>query len=133
LTAEGWTIESIADTEKGQAGADIRAQRQGQILIVEVKGYPSKVYERGTRSGQPKPTNPATQARHWVAEALLTALLRQSESEADQVAIAFPDFPVYTKLLARLAEPVTKLGLQVLIVRESGLVVVAEHGRRDGI
>jgi len=133
LTADGWKVECIADTEKGQPGADIRAQRQGQILIVEVKGYPSKVYERGARSGQPKRTNPATQARHWVAEALMTALLRQSESEADQVAIAFPNFAVYTSLLARLSEPIEKLGLQVLIVHESGRVVAPGHGKLESV
>jgi len=47
------------------------------------------------------------------------------------VAIAFPDFPAYTNLLARLGESVKKLGLQILIVRESGSVTIAEEGMRD--
>jgi len=134
LMVRGWTIEGIADTEKGEAGADIKAKRHGEILIVEVKGYPSKVYERGSRTGQPKRTNPATQARHWVAEALLTAILRQAESKVDQVALAFPDFPVYRNLLARLRDCFGRLGLQLLLVRESGDVSIVidrglgEHG-----
>lgn len=128
LADSGWVIEKVAATETGESGADIRARRRDCILIVEVKGYPSKVYERGPKQGQPKRTNPATQARHWVGEALLTALLRQSASHEHQVAIAFPEFGVYTKLLARIDKSLRTLGLIVLVVRESGAVVVVEDG-----
>ena len=124
LIENGWTIESIADTATGQAGADIKASRHDEILIVEVKGYPSKEYERGEKMGQPKRANPATQARHWFGEALLTALLRQREYPAHQVALAFPDFAVYTKLLTRLSEPLKTLQLRTFVVGESGSVVV---------
>jgi hypothetical protein len=127
LKSTGWTIEDVADTERGQAGADIKARRGNQVLIVEVKGYPSKFYERGSRAGHLKRTNPANQARHWVAEALMTAVLRQSESRADEVAIAFPEFPVYTKLLARLGDCIGKLSLHVLIVKESGAVITTDR------
>ena len=99
-------------------------------MFVEVKGYPSKFYERGDRMGQAKRTNPPTQARHWMAEALLTAMLRQAEGQAHQVAIAFPDFDVYTKLLRRISQSVLALGLTVLLVRESGSVVVLHDGKR---
>jgi hypothetical protein len=100
LTARGWSIETIANTETGEPGADIKARRSDSVLIVEVKGYPSKTYERGPKEGQPKRTNPATQARHWFAEALLTALLRQAaDGQQHHVAIALPEFAVYTKLL----------------------------------
>jgi hypothetical protein len=99
-------------------------------LIVEAKGYPSKVYERGAKKGQPKRTSPATQARHWVTEALLTALLRQSENRQHHVAIAFPEFPVYTKLLSRIAGSLRTLGLIVLLVQESGAVVILHDGRQ---
>lgn len=47
LKQEGWTIESVANTEARARGADIRASREGQLLIVEAKGYPSTVYARG--------------------------------------------------------------------------------------
>ena len=49
LVEGGWVIEKTADTVSGEPGADIRASRNGQALVVEVKGYPSKVYERGPR------------------------------------------------------------------------------------
>jgi len=124
LVEQGWVIDSIADTATGQPGADILARRASEALVVEVKGYPSKTYERGANAGQPKRTNPATQARHWVAEALLTGLLRQAETKATRVALAFPEFPVYLALLKRLGTAIAKLQLEVLIVQESGTVSV---------
>lgn len=130
LTARGWSIEAIANTETGEPGADIKARRADSVLIVEVKGYPSKTYERGPRKGQPKRTNPPTQARHWFAEALLTALLRQAENRQHHVAIAFPEFAVYTKLLTRVTESLKLLGLIVLLVQESGTVVIVHDGKQ---
>jgi Holliday junction resolvase-like predicted endonuclease len=130
LTARGWSIETIANTETGEPGADIKARRSDSVLIVEVKGYPSKTYERGPKKGQPKRTNPATQARHWFAEALLTALLRQAASRQHHVAIALPEFAVYTKLLSRVTESLKLLGLVVLLVQESGTVVIVQDEKR---
>jgi hypothetical protein len=75
LVAAGWTIESAADTASRQRGIDLLATKEGRRLGVEVKGYPGTVYARGARAGQPKPTAPTTQARHWFAQALLTAVL----------------------------------------------------------
>jgi hypothetical protein len=40
------------------------------------------------------------------------------------VAIAFPEFPVYTKLLSRIIQALRLLGLIVLLVQKSGNVVV---------
>lgn len=130
LTARGWSIEAIANTETGEPGADIKATKSERVLIVEVKGYPSKTYERGPRKGQPKRTNPATQARHWFAEALLTALLRQAANRQHHVAIAFPEFAVYTKLLTRVTESLKLLGLIVLLVQESGTVMIVQDDKQ---
>ena len=130
LTGRGWTIEAIADTATGETGADVRATRSDQVLLVEVKGYPSKFYERGPKAGQLKRTKPPTQARHWFGEALLTALVRQSDDRAFQVAIAFPEFDAYTKLLGRIGQSISKLGLMVLIIIESGRVDVVQDGSR---
>lgn len=125
LIEGGWTIEATADTARREAGPDIKARRRDQILVVEVKGYPSTGHERGPKVGQPKRTNPPTQGRHWVAEALMTAVLRQADGTANQVALAFPDFGVYRKLLARLEAGLQKLDLQLLFVSEAGDVHVA--------
>jgi len=122
LTGAGWSIETVADTASKQTGADIFARRGDEVLVVEVKGYPSEVYEYGPKAGQPKRTNPATQARHWIAEALMTALLRQGQFPDAQLAIAVPEFVVYRKLLTRLSKPLDLLNIRVYIVSEDGAV-----------
>jgi hypothetical protein len=126
LAATRWQVKSVADTAKGEPGADIVATRADVTLIVEVKGYPSTLYERGPKQGQKKRVTPSTQARHWMSEAILTAMLRQAADPQHRVAIAFPDFPVYANLLARLRHSLRKLGLIVIVVSESGSVVIRE-------
>lgn len=95
MIAEGWTIVSAADTATRQRGIDLVASRGAKRLAVEVKGFPGTVYARGERAGQPKPTAPTLQAKHWLAEALLAALLVRGNNAYDEVAIAFPNMPRY--------------------------------------
>jgi hypothetical protein len=123
LRRAGWTIESVADTASRQRGEDIRARRGGELLLVEVKGYPSNVYERGPLAGEPKRTAPTLQAKHWMAEALMAALLRRSVSPECRSAIAVPHFPRYVGLLDRLRAPLQALRLDVLLVHEDGRVL----------
>jgi hypothetical protein len=122
LQAEGWSIKHTANTESRESGVDIRAQKGNEILLVEVKGYPSKVYERGANQGQPKRTNPSTQARHWYGEVLFSAILRQEGFPQATVAIALPKFTVYTNLIQRTQHALSKLGIDVFVVDESGVV-----------
>ena len=63
LTAQGWTIRATADTETKAPGIDLLADKEGRWLAVEVNGYPTTTYDHGPKRGQPKPTQPATQAR----------------------------------------------------------------------
>lgn len=116
----GWSFVSKADTASRQAGVDLHLRKGDVDLRIEVKGYPSTLYRRGPNKGMPKPTNPATQARHWYAEALLCAILRQSEHPTSVVAIAFPEFPVFTRMVDRTTASLQKLGLRVLFVSETG-------------
>ena len=122
LQKEGWTIKRTADTETQEAGVDIQAQKSGEVLLVEVKGYPSKVYQRGEHKGQPKPTNPSTQARHWYSEVLFSAILRQAEHPTATVAIALPRFATFTTLIRRTRHALSKLGIVVYVIEESGAV-----------
>lgn len=122
LKQEGWTIESVANTETRAPGADIRAARNGQQLIVEAKGYPSTVYARGKNKGQPKPTKPGVQARHWYGHALFDAILRQSQYPSARIFIALPDFPVFTNLISRTRFALCKLDIGIYIVRKTGIV-----------
>ncbi len=51
LRAQGWTAEHSTDTARGEHGSDIVARRDGKLLLVEVKGYPSVRYVKGTKAG----------------------------------------------------------------------------------
>jgi Holliday junction resolvase len=42
LTKDGWVIVGKADTQSKERGVDIRASREGRMLLLEAKGYPSK-------------------------------------------------------------------------------------------
>jgi hypothetical protein len=101
LRQDGWTIESVATTQTRAPGADIRATRSLEILIVEAKGYPATVYARGENKGKPKPSKPGVQAGHSYAQVLFDAILRQSRYPSRKVMIVMPDFSVFTNLTSR--------------------------------
>ena len=126
LEAEGWLIEHIANTETRESGVDIEARKAGRILLAEIKGFPSKVYQRGKNVGQPKPTNPNTQARHWYGEVLLSSILRQEKHPGAEVAIAFPNFPTFKYLVGRTRKALITLGISVYCVEENGSVTKLE-------
>ena len=122
LLAAGWTIESAAETASRQRGIDLFATKGARRLAVEVKGYPGTVYARGERMGQPKPTAPTTQARHWFAQALLTAVLAGAPGDGAKAALAFPDMPRFRDLIARSEWALRCLGIHVFLVAEGGEV-----------
>lgn len=122
LIAGGWTIVSAANTATRQRGIDLVAALDDRRLAVEVKGFFGTVYARGERAGQPKPTAPTLQARHWLAESLLAALLAGGSGEYTETAVAFPDMPRYLGLIEKIRYAIDRLGLRVFIVDEGGQV-----------
>ena len=120
LASEHWSILAVADTESRESGADVRAKREGQTLWVEVKGYPSSFYARGPKRGQRKPTTPATQARTWFSNALLTGVLLRSEYPDDLVWLVFADFQTYASLARRINRLLNRNGIEVRLVDEQG-------------
>jgi len=122
LEKEDWVIERTADTESREAGVDIIARKDNVLLLIEVKGYPSKLYQRGEHKGKQKRTSPSTQAKHWYSGVFLSAILRQAENSNAVVAIALPDFPVFSKLVHRTRQALDKLGIKVYLVEENGVV-----------
>lgn len=123
MIAEGWTIVSAANTATRQRGIDLVATKSTHRLAVEVKGYPGTVYARGEKAGQPKPTAPTLQAKHWLAEAILTALLAGGTNDYTEVAIAFPNMPRYRDLIDKIRYAIDGLRLKVLFVEEGGQVI----------
>lgn len=120
LTAEGWLVRAVADTETKAPGIDLLAERDARWLAVEVKGYPSTTYDHGPNRGQPKPTQPANQARQWFSHALLGMMLLRNRRPDAEIALCFPDFPTYRSLVERTALSFELLGFGVYLVAENG-------------
>ena len=125
LAAAGWLIESVADTASRAQGTDIVARRDGRRLHVEVKGYPGDTYARGEQQGQPKPTQPATQARVWFAGALMKAAMLRNDHPHDLVSIGLPSFPTYRTLADRVSLTLVRGDIGLLWVDDSGGVEFA--------
>ena len=120
LSKEGWEIIKKANTHSKERGVDIHASKNGIILLVEVKGYPSKDYRDPRRTGEQKRTNPTNQAQQWYSHALLKALRLQTEFPNARVALAFPDFPRYRVLFGDTHAGLEKLGVALFFVEKSG-------------
>lgn len=122
LEREGWSVSRMADTRTKERGLDLEASRDGRVLIVEAKGYPSRTYSDPRRVGEVKPTNPTLQAGHWYARAILAAIRLQAKNPHAVVALALPDFPRYRALIDQTRWGLEKLGIALLTVGEDGRV-----------
>lgn len=120
LESKGWKIEYKADTRSKERGPDLRASKNGTILLVEAKGYPSTSYRDPRRAEEQKPTNPSNQAQQWYSHALLKVLRLQTAYPEAKVALAFPEYPRYRTLFDETKLGLKKLGLAVLMVNGSG-------------
>lgn len=98
------------------------ASRDHQTVAVEVKGFPSRRYADQARAGEQKRTQPSTQARHWYAQAVLSAMLTRSRQPEARSVIALPDFPTYRDLYARTAESLRRCDIDLWWVTEDTAV-----------
>jgi hypothetical protein len=126
LAANGWSIIRVADTAQRERGVDIIAGRDGQRLLVEVKGWLSSNYARGERAGQPRPTQPTLQATHWFAEAL-TSLIHRGAEPGSWLAMGLPDMPHYRTLLDEVGWALNRLDIMVYLVTADGAVELWER------
>ncbi|MCK9902150.1 hypothetical protein CC117_25515 [Parafrankia colletiae] len=123
LVRAGWQIRWTADTATRERGIDILAARGGRTLAVEVKGFPTRgTYADPRRVAEIKPTQPATQARHWFAHAVLKAMLTLDEFPDYEVAIGLPDVATYRRLYERTCLSLGRAAIGVLFVDEHGEV-----------
>jgi hypothetical protein len=120
LSKNGWTIISKAHTLSKEPGPDIEASKENTKLLIEVKGFPSKLYRDPRRAAEKKPTNPTNQAQQWYSHALLKALRLQTKYPDAKVALAFPDFPRYRTLFKETYGGLEKLHIALLLVKENG-------------
>lgn len=122
LEAHGWRIEARANTAIKEQGDDLRASKEGRTLRVEVKGWPTKGYADPRRRNEIKRASPSTQAAHWFGQAILRVIRDLGRNPADPVAIGLPDWPRFRSLLSETREPLTRLGIGVLLVSSNGEV-----------
>ena len=120
LAGEGWTIVRTANTATREHGLDVVAERDGQRLGVEVKGYPSRFYVTGPKRGQVKTSTPKEQAKKWYAHALVPAMRLRTREPDSMSVMCFPDFPVYRELYADTAVSLRAAAIEVWVVSQDG-------------
>jgi hypothetical protein len=121
LVHEGWDVVRVADTASRERGVDVRASRSEETMLVEVKGFPSEIYEQGAKRGMPNP-NVNVQARHYFADGVLSGLLLRGDNPDDRVVLALPDKPTFSTLATRCAPSFAALGIELWLVSESGRI-----------
>lgn len=122
LALAGWTVLSVANTATREHGVDIEASRGVDRVGVEVKGYPSRFYADPRRAGEPKPTQPATQARMWFSQAVYAAMRLRTTQPTWASVIALPDFPTYRRLSEGVAWSLERCEIQIWWVGQDGTV-----------
>lgn len=115
-------IVGKADTHSKERGVDIQARRDGQTLLLEAKGYPSKNYRDPRRAGEVKATSPTNQAQQWYSHALLKVMRLQTKYPEAVVALGLPEFPRYRVLFEETRGDLARLGVALLTVHADGTV-----------
>ena len=124
LLAQGWTVSKGADTASRTPGDDLVAARNGETMVVEVKGYPPRGYADPRRSSEVKPTSATSQAHHWFGQAILRTMRTINRRPPVTVAMAFPAKPRYEDLLAETWSAISRLRITVFLVHEDNSVSV---------
>jgi Holliday junction resolvase-like predicted endonuclease len=123
LVGEGWDILRVADTRSREGGTDVVARRDGRLLHVEVKGWPSTSYRNPEKAHLKKPTLPATQARVWFNDAVVHALRLRDAHPDDEVAMCLPDQETYRALCRGINNSLQRCQVAVLLVRRDGACI----------
>ena len=121
LQEQGFDVKAT-DTISKSTGVDIVAKKAEKNILIEVKGWPSDKYMDGPKKGQPKPTHPTLQAKHWLSEAFLTVIRRKSKFPGYTLAIGLPKFRRYTDLLNEISWAIETLGIKIFLVDSTGKV-----------
>lgn len=125
LMREGWTLAAEANTDTRERGIDVVAERNGQRVGIEVKGYPGTAYSDPRRAGEVKPSHPSAQAGTYFAQAVLTAMrLRANQPEMVSV-VAVPDVPRYRSLATEVQGSLKAAGIAVWLMDADGGVDIA--------
>lgn len=119
LEDKGFTV-TVTDTSSKSRGIDISATRNSDVLLVEVKGYPSNKYMDGSKQGQLKKTPPTLQAHHWFSDVFFSVIRRKNKFPHSNIAIGLPEFSRYLDSIEEAKWAFEKLGIRVFIVKSNG-------------
>lgn len=123
LLDRGWRILSVKNTASREGGVDVIADRDGQTMGAEVKGYPTVGYADPKRADEKKKAKPQGQAGNWYAKAILAAMkLRSAEPDWVSV-IVLPMVPRYLELYAQTKESLDVAQIEVWWIERSGDLV----------
>lgn len=125
LKRNGWKVATPIAKSIRHHGPDVVAERSGEKLVAEAKGFPLTTYQYGPKAGMAKKTKPATQARHWYSGAILEGIVRQSEDSSASVCLVFPKHKQYLGYYEKTKVAFLKLGLKVYFVDQFGNVQIA--------
>jgi Holliday junction resolvase-like predicted endonuclease len=117
-------------------GEDIIASRKGLQEIIEVKGFPTTYYAKGPKKGQPKPTKPKLQAKHWFSDALLSSIFNYQKQKGNKkfiLALALPLNERYKELISSVEDFFTDNGIdfKVYFIDENGFVFIDNLNRNQ--
>lgn len=115
-------------------GEDIIVSFNGMKEIIEVKGYPTTFYTLGPKKGQPKPTKPTLQAKHWFSEALLSTIFNYQKHKNGSnfsIALAFPKFDRYLNLISKVEDFFTDndIDIKVYLISKEGNIEITNLNR----
>lgn len=117
----GYEVASANTLAKSQ-GVDIKAKRENQEVVIEVKGFPSDKYADGEKRGQKKKTQPSLQAHHWFSDVIFSAIRRKRQYPNSIIAIGLPECQRYQNLTDEIKWALDKLDIHIFIVKSSGEV-----------
>ena len=111
-------------------GIDIIAENENFIELIEVKGYPTEFYVNGKNKGEKKKTNPKSQAKHWISEALLSCVFNYGNEKSKynkqiKLSIVLPNMIRYQELSLKLKDFILdfKIDLNIYFVNENGTIL----------
>jgi Holliday junction resolvase-like predicted endonuclease len=120
LSDRGWQVHVARNTDKREPGIDVIAQRNGQMLGVEVKGYPTTGYADPRRAAEKKKARPEGQAWNWYSKAILAAMMLRSRHPDWVSAVVLPVTSRYTELYQATKGSLSAAKIQVWWIDPSG-------------
>ncbi|HUZ23343.1 MAG TPA: hypothetical protein VMV07_06210 [Streptosporangiaceae bacterium] len=125
LVRDGWRIMPVTDTAKRERGIGIVADRAGETLAIEVKGFPGRNYAGPRRAGEQKRAQPGTLAAGWYGRAVLAAMLARSRMPHARPVIALPDLLPYRNLFQETSASLRLCRIELWWVSQDGNVAPA--------